>query len=791
MAEEVFWILDVNYEVVDGVPEVRMWGVSEGGERVLVIDRSFRPYFYVLPASGAVDNSLVELLRTSLAGVRVLSLEKVPRRYFGAPVEVVRIILADPRDVPKARELAAKVRGVREVLEADIRFYMRYMLDNDVRPSAWHIVKVEEVRKRPDWRVDHAYLALEPPRPIEEHKMPDLRVYAFDIECYNKFGEPDPERDPIVLLSRVTREGVETFEADGKDDSRLLKEFVEDIVEYDPDVIVGYNSNRFDWPYILARANKDRVRVNVARSAGEPTQSVYGHFSIVGRANIDLYDYASEIAEVKVKTLENVTDYLGLVKKSERVLIDPMLVYEYWDDPSKRETLRRYNRDDAVSTYRLAEAVLPFAVQLSSLVGLPLDQVFAASVGNRVEWHLMRQAFRFGELIPNAVERREETYKGAIVLKPKPGVHRNIAVLDFSSMYPNIMIKYNISPDTYVPPDAEVQPEEVFVAPEVGHRFRKSPDGFYRRVLENLLEARKKVREQMKGLPPDSEAYKILDERQRAIKVVANATYGYSGWVHARWYMREVAEATTAWGRELIKRTIAMAQKLGLTVLYGDTDSIFVDYDPGKIQKLVEYVESELGFEIKVDKVYSKVFFTEAKKRYCGLLEDGRVDVVGLEAVRGDWAEISKEIQEKVVEIVLREEDPWKAVNYVREVINELENGRVPLSKLVIWKTLSKGLEEYEVDAPHVHAAKLMISAGWKVGKGSKIGYIVVKGGGKVSEKAVPFFMVKSASDVDTEYYVKRQIVPAALRILEYFGVKEGHFYSSSGRQQSLFDFVG
>ncbi|MEZ0345406.1 MAG: DNA polymerase II [Infirmifilum sp.] len=789
MKEEVFWLLDISYDVVNGVPEIRMWGINENGERVVIIDRGFRPYFYLLPRENIVDENFLKAVRASLSGFHVLSLEKVQKKYFGMPVEAVRVNLSDPRDVPKAREVAAKVKGVKEVLEADIRFYMRYMIDNDVRPSSWHVVKVEETENSSRWRVDRVFRALEPPKPLDEQKIPLLKIYAFDIECYNKFGEPDPERDNILLLSRVTGDGAETFEADDRDDSRLIKEFVQDVIEQDPDVIVGYNNNRFDWPYLIARARKNGLKLDVARGRGEPAQSVYGHISIVGRANVDLYDYASEIPEVKVKTLENVVDYLGLVKKEERVLLDPMLIYQYWDDKAQRELLKQYNRDDALSTYKLAEAVLPFAVQLSSLVGLPLDQILTASVGNRVEWFLLREAFKRGELAPNSQERREETYTGAIVLKPEPGIHSDIAVLDFSSMYPNIMIKYNISPDTYVPSNVDLPVEEVYIAPGVGHRFRRAPKGFYTKVLEDLIDARQRIREQMRRLEPRSDLYRILDERQKAIKVVANATYGYSGWGAARWYMREVAESTTAWGRELIKNTLAYANKIGLRVIYGDTDSVFVKNDPEKIQKLVEFVEKELGFEIKIDKVYVKVFFTEAKKRYCGLLRDGRIDVVGLEAVRGDWAEISKEIQEKVIEIILKEGDPWKAVEYVRNVIKELEEGKISLQKLVIWKTLSKNLDEYEVDAPHVRAAKLMMSHGWRVSRGSKVGYVVVKGGEKVSEKALPFFMVKSIEEVDVDYYVKRQIIPAALRILEYFGIKEEHF-STGKKQPSLFDFV-
>lgn len=780
-----FWLLDVSYEVVGGVPEVRLWGIDREGRRIVVLDRSFRPYVYVLPEAGAEEQVSRRVMSLS-SKFGITNVEVVSKKYFGKPTNAIKVTLTSPRVVPQLREVVAKLEGVKEVLEADIRFYMRYMIDRGVRPCGWHSLEVEEVPNEHGWQVDKVHLARTSPQYLGSESPPNLRVYAFDIECYNPFGEPNPERDPIIVIA-VKRGGeAAVFTTEGKNDKATILAFVKDLVEFDPDVVVGYNSNRFDWPYLLERCRLHGIGLDVSRGGGEPSPSVYGHYSIVGRANVDLYDFAEEVYEVKVKTLDNIADYLGVKKKSERVLIEGHKVHEYWDDPGKRPLLIRYAIDDVESTYGLAERFIPFAVQLSNIVGLPLDQVGAASVGNRVDWYLMRAAFEFNELIPNRVERPYEPYRGAIVLKPLPGVHKNVAVLDFSSMYPNLMIKYNISPDTYVPP-GEAANEEVNVAPEVGHAFRKEPPGFYKEVLERLLEARKIVRERMKGLDASSPEYRVLDERQRALKVVANATYGYCGWVGARWYKREVAEATTAWGRKTITETIALARKLGLRVIYSDTDSIFVKYEPTGVEKLVKAVNEALNLDIKVDKVYVKVFFTEAKKRYCGLLEDGRVDVVGLEAVRGDWAEIAKEVQERVIELVLKEEDVAGAVNYVRGMIEDLKAGRIPLDKLVIWKSLGKSLEEYEVEAAHVTAARKLVESGYRVAKGGKIGFVIIKGAGKLSEKAVPYVMVKSMDEIDVDYYIKKQVVPAAIRLLEYFGVKENQLLETP--QRTLLDF--
>ncbi|MEM4549887.1 MAG: DNA polymerase domain-containing protein, partial [Sulfolobales archaeon] len=342
---------------------------------------------------------------------------------------------------------------------------------------------------------------------------------------------------------------------------------------------------------------------------------------------------------------------------------------------------------------------------------------------------------------------------------------------------------YNIGPDTYV----EGECENHYKVPGTNYCFRREPPGFYKSVLETLLKLRKIAREEMKKYPPGSPEYMIYDERQRALKILANASYGYMGWVGARWYFKPGAEAVTAIGRDTIKKAISLAENLGLEVIYGDTDSLFISNRP-EVSKFIEEVMRLLELEIKVDKVYKRVFFTEAKKRYVGILDDGRIDIVGFEAVRGDWSEIAKEVQENVARIILETGDTKKAVDYVRSVVLELKQQKIPLEKLVIWKTLTKSLDEYEVSAPHVTAAKKMMSLGFKVEKGDKIGYVITKGQTPISSRATPYFMAK-VSDIDIDYYVKHQIVPAAMRILEYFGVSEKQLEAISKAGKTLFDF--
>jgi DNA polymerase I len=780
------WPLDATYAVVGGVPEVRIFAVSEDGKRVVVVDRSFRPYFYV-----DCPDCEAHAVKTSLSRVApVETVEVVERRFLGRLRRFLRVVAKVPEDVRRLREVAREIPGVLGVYEADIRYYMRYLIDKGVVPCSWNVAEVEEAG-----RLGHLpqYVVKEW-KGVEAGFPPALRVLAFDIEVYNERGSPEPARDPVIMLAVKTNDGrEEVFEAAGRDDKEVLRRFVEFVKTYDPDVVVGYNSNKFDWPYLAERAKVVGVPLRVDRLGGTPQQSVYGHWSLVGRANVDLYNIVEEFPEIKLKTLDRVAEYFGVMKREERVLIPGHEIYKYWNDPSRRTLLRQYVLDDVRSTLGLADKLLPFLIQLSAVSGLPLDQVATASVGNRVEWMLLRYAYRLGEVAPNREEREYEPYKGAIVLEPKPGLYDDILVLDFSAMYPSVMMKYNLSPDTYLEPGEPDPPEGVIVAPEVGHRFRKSPVGFVPQVLRELVALRKAVREEMKKYRPDTPEYRILDERQKALKVMANAMYGYLGWVGARWYKREVAESVTAFARSILRDVIEYAKKIGITVVYGDTDSLFVKKG-GDVERLIKYVEERHGIEIKVEKDYAKVLFTEAKKRYAGLLRDGRIDIVGFEVVRGDWCELAKEVQLKTIELILTSRDLAQArqsvVRYVRDVIEKLKRYEFNLEDLIIWKTLDKELDEYKVHPPHVAAALLLKKRGYKVGKGTTIGYVVVRGGEKVSQRAVPYILIDDIKVIDIDYYIEKQIIPAALRIAEVIGVKEGDL--KTGRsERTLLDFLG
>jgi DNA polymerase I len=768
-----FWLLDINDDLIDGAPAVRLWGIDEAGRRVMIYD-NFSPHFFLLlnPSENPMS-TLAEAGELSKGRKGISSLELGRRKYLGRERDVIRVVCEDQISLTKSAEALSRVKGVEAALEEDIRFSMKYMIERDVWPCSWHEVEVREVPVGLGFRIDRAYVALSPPRRVEDFRRPDLRAMAFSILCPGSRGSPRPPLDPLRGIFAKSDLGEGSFIAKGDRDAQTIEDFSEFVKKSDPDVIVGFGSNGFDWPYLMERARLGGVRLEVGRDGGAPHRSTYGHISITGRAGLDLLDIANGIPEVKQKALANTAEFLGVLKGGEMKEFDEVELAREWGEAGGEGRLRDHFSKRTYVILKCYESLMDFAIALSNITGLPLDQAATAAVGFRVDSLMMRVAHMLGELIPKREERPYSTYKGGLVLHPKPGLHEDVAVLDFKSMYPNLMIIHNISPDTYCPPGEDCG--EFFEAPEVGHRFRRDRPGLYGVVLSRLMGEREALRKRLMATPKGDPSHRVLAEREKATKILINACYGYSGWGGARWYSKEVAESAAALGRAAIMGALRMAEEMGLEPIYGDTDSIFLKSDPGKLDELIERIVRETGVEIKIDKIYRRVLFTESKKRYAGLLENGDLDVVGLEVIRGDWSGVARVMQEGVLKRILSEGGPDGAVRFARSYIGEVRSrtGTVPFKDFIIWKSLAKPVEDYRVKAPHVEAAKRLAADGVELSPGDEVGYIITKGRGKIHERAKPYAYA-TIEEVDAEYYINNQLVPVASRILSMFGVTEG-----------------
>ena len=821
------FLFDIDYLTQDGKPVIRLWckGKGEKGDNFVALDSSFEPYFYALAHDSTLTlyrddiedkKELIESIRVfTNAGEEPIGVKRVElcqRKLLGVSHTVLKVFTSHPRHVPILREEVRKLGLM--VLEADILFTIRYLIDHLLRPFDMLSVEGEMI----DLGYSEGIIATEVKSIGGGCGLSAFKLLAFDCEmAASAGGMPSPKKDPIIIISTAytspdsdpgpdLSSGSNAFksrlfvmsdeEYSRGDDKRVISDFLQFITEFQPDIVVGYNSDSFDWQYIRERARLHRIplRLGVDNSTlhFERGGALPG-VNITGRLNVDLFKLVKrDLGIVKVKTLENVAEYLGVMRKEKRVNLSPREITHCWFTPSERHLLYEYAKADAVSTLGIAKKMLPLQIELARMVGYPLDELAKMGRGRQVEAFLTAEAFKRGELVPPK-RGSEKTYEGGFVLPPEKGLHENVIALDFSAMYPSIMISFNISPDTFVESGAV---KDVFIAPEVGHAFRKEPDGFFKRIMSDLIARRRRLKAEMKRYNKESPEYRLLDIQQQSIKILTNSFYGYTGWSAAKFYKRECAEATAAWGRYFIKRTVNLAEELGLKVIYGDTDSIFVKL-PGsdrdtllaKAKEVSELISREFPLELEIQNFFKAIFFTGKKKRYAALTDRDEIVVRGLEVRRGDWCDLAKEVQTRVIEQILREKDPEAAVKYVKAVLKELKEGKIPLHKLVIYKTLTRKINGYETKQAHVIAAERALASASSIDYdiGSKIPYIIIKGGGKTSDRAFPVDIIEESHgteicadgrryQVDIAYYTQHQIIPVAHRLLQVFGYDTSSF---------------
>ena len=376
-------------------------------------------------------------------------------------------------------------------------------------------------------------------------------------------------------------------------------------------------------------------------------------------------------------------------------------------------------------------------------------------------------------------------------MEPEKGLHEDIVVFDFRSLYPSIIVTHNIDPSAL---DCKCcKPSEATSVPELGYRFCKKRRGFIPTTLERIIKERVKVKEEMKKHKRDSREYRSLDAKQWAFKIIANSFYGMLGYPRARWYFKQCAESVTSFGRNYIYKTIEMAKNAGFEVIYGDTDSLFCKLN-GKSKKdatdfLKKVNESLPGIiELELEGFYKRGVFV-TKKRYAMISEDDRMVVKGLEFVRRDWAALAKKTQEAVLEAILRDGSKEKAAKIVREVTKNIFEGKVDLDDLIIYTQLTMPIEQYRAIGPHVAAAKKLRTKGAQIEPGMIIAYIEAKGTGSISERAVPVEDFKGMK-YDADYYVENQVLPAVMRIMEVLGYNEADLKFEKEKQLSLAKFT-
>ncbi|MFH1669290.1 MAG: DNA-directed DNA polymerase [Candidatus Woesearchaeota archaeon] len=816
MAKIQFYPIDLTYKVSGGKADIYIFGRTIDGKQICVVDPDFEPYLYVLPAKGASSISLKEQLsniQDTKDGkeLKVVRTEDAKKMLDGKERNAIKVIVNIPKAVPELREQIKELAGVDSILEYDILYARRYLVDKKITPLVLTDAEVEEIDDRMERMKVPTFKATSISQ-TEDGSLNDLRILAFDIETYNPQGKVTvPEKHPIVMLSLYGTDfqKVLTWKRFKTDldyvefvdgEAQLIERFKELVEEYGPDVMAGYYSDGFDMPYIIKRAEKYKIKIDInldddAVTFGRGrTQTV----DTVGIVHFDILNFIRRVISRKLKTdvytLDEVSAEL-LGEKKDDVDLDRLA--PAWDAASDElSDFAKYNLKDSRLTHDLCEKILPNLLELVKLVGQSIKDVNRMSFSQLVEWYIIKRAADFNQFIPNKPhhgvleDRMASRIKGAFVFEPIPGLYDNVVVFDFRSLYPSIIVSHNISIET-LNCDCCRGKEQV---PVEGHNlwFCRNKKGFFSTVLKDIITRRTRVKEIMKTA--DEKKRPFLDARQESLKVLSNSFYGYLGFYAARWYSQDSARSVTAYGRHYIHKVIDSAKEKGFDVLYSDTDSIFIHLKDNPEQDALNFCEDINAtlpgmMELEYEGTYKRALFVSikdsdlgAKKKYALIDKDNKMTIKGFETVRRNVSPIARRVQQEVLRIVLEENDPKKAYEYVRNIVQDLTEKKVAAEDLAIPTRLTKPIDAYDSIGPHVAAAKRMKAKGVDIYPGMIVSYVVTSGKEKIRDRAKLPEEVKQG-EYDADYYINNQVVPAVETILDVFGY--GSEELTGGKKQS------
>jgi DNA polymerase I len=473
-------------------------------------------------------------------------------------------------------------------------------------------------------------------------RVPDPREAACPIICVSLYGSDGVKR--VLLLQREgVREGGERLSADVNlefyDTEEKLIRAVFDVLWTYPFVIT-FNGDDFDFRYLAHRAlnlgfRKSEIPIEVGHRVCLLHYGVHVDlYKFFYNRSIQIYAFSNRYRDV---TLDDVGKALINLRKIELENSLGELTYT---------ELANYCLRDAEIAFKLTSfddnLTMKLILALARVSHMPMEDVSRQGVSRWIRNFMHAEHRRRGWLIPNtediiAVKGKTATtaiikgkkYKGAIVVEPVPGVHFNVAVMDFPSLYPSIIKVWNLGYQSILCQHEECRSNKVPDTPHWVCTKKRALESLQIGSLRDLRVFWYKPKSKDKQLPKEQRSW--YDVIQSALKVILNASYGVFGAESFDLYCPPVAEATASIGRHSITLIINKARELGIDVIYGDTDSVFLkNPSEQQINELAKWSEHELKMSLDVDKVYRYAVFSRRKKNYLGVLEDGSVDVKGM-----------------------------------------------------------------------------------------------------------------------------------------------------------------
>lgn len=825
-------LLDVDYDGEENKAYCKFYDLDSDDVKVWIDTTNHEPYCISKESKETLENN-VKL--TNYEGFKKFETIKLMDLIQDKEVTMTKIYGLTPTNVGGSGENIKNILGG-EAWEADIRYHHNYIYDRGLIPGLMYRIKngkienlkVQEEKEEYDKTAEQLRDLFKNEAPeIKEFAernidifltpIPDIKRLAIDIEV--NIGENDvfvPNArqakqeiisvsfvgtDDLKLVYLLEREGLsyaplhKSFPQDAKcvffkSEKQLIEETFRLIWNYP--IVITYNGDNFDLNYLFHRADrlkidKDLNPIHLKRGFG----MLSAECNLRKGIHVDLFNFFFN-RSISGYAFGGAYAKSSLNDVSAALLKDEKFKHEEEIHEMDYSVLSWYNLKDSILTLELTRfnnnLVWNLVILLCRISKMPIHDMVRHQISAWIRNLFFYEHRQKKALIPRRSEIEKgkkkgyskaiiegKQFQGAYVVSPTPGIHFNVVVMDFASLYPSIIKEYNLSYETVECPHKDC--EDNFVK-GIPYHVCKHKMGIFSYVVGFFRDIRVKFFKPKSGdksLPPERRNF--YNTIQQALKVFVNASYGVFGSSNFPLFCLPVAESTTGIGQYSIKATISKAEELGIKVLYGDTDSIFL-LNPLKEQLKVmsDWTKKELDLDLEQDKTYQFLALSQRKKNYIGIFKDTKyIDIKGLVAKKKNTPNFIKKVFAQLTNIlkeITTEEEFNAARNKIIEIIkdNQKKIGKLDafsLEDYAINIVLKKDINGYDKVVPqHVRAAKELKEATKReVQKGEVMTLIKTKG--NVGAKAI---QLTKLQDIDTKKY--QELLKSALeQLLDALGI--------------------
>ncbi len=697
------WIFDVY---PSNFGEMAVWVIAETGERIKLTDK-FQPSIYV---SGRQED--IEGLACGFHSNQDIASWGFTYK-FASPVDaekskVLEITLKDCRKIPAFTKEVLRLGDYLgyEIHNCDLQGDRAYFFSHDLFPLAFLEVKV--------FNSGLKYTLLDSVERVN-YSVPPLRIMQIDVKI-DKRGKIANFDDPICSLSVVQAEKQITIETD--DEGRKLQQLAKLVKELDPDIIITKGGDSYLFSYLIQRAIINGVLEDF----------------VLSRDNIPFV----------AKKLQGRT------------------FFSYGRTFYKAPTTRLFGRIhiDETNTFILNESSFQGLFEVARTCRVPLHTASRSSIGSSMSSLQFYQAVKDDILLPrnkSIPESFKSAYellvgdRGGFVYEPKVGIHDGIGEVDFSSMYPSLMVNNNISAETVL---CKCCPDSSLRIPELNYNICEKRRGVVPKALKLILSKRltyKRLKEQIK----DPKLREIYDNRQIALKWILVTCFGYLGYKNAKFGTVDGHIGVCAFGRDAFLKTARIAESRGFEVVHGIVDSLWLKKENSTLEEyaaLCKKISKEIGVPLNFEGKYKWIVFLPSKihpnigvlKRYYGVMEDDKLKVRGIEVRKRDTPKFVHDAQMDMIKVFSLASNSKEFVEKIPEALRVIKdyrqrliNGEVPVWDLIVTKHLSKNPKHYKQRISQAIAAEQLLKEGAEVHAGKNVTFLFTDSKNKRFERRV------------------------------------------------------